>query len=198
MIKSTLLVALALPAMVLATPVLADSKPPAAPIAIPPPPHGKGEIVFFRTGFMGALISCAVSENGQKVSSLPPGSYFIAVVEPGKHTYSVSSEATDTLNVEVEPDEVQYASCHIKMGIMAGRPVLNPATAEAFTGKTYKMVSASKMGEGALRPDGSTSAAALASAAPTPTPPAAAVPATAPSPAPASAVAPAPAPVGTK
>jgi hypothetical protein len=128
-------------------------------VAIPAPPSGKGEVVFFRSGtIMGAAISCAVSENHQKISSLPPGNYFIAVAEPGRHTYSVSSEATDTLTLQVEPDEIQYASCHIKMGIMAGRPALAPANEAEFKTKSYKMVAAEKMGDGALRPDGTTSA----------------------------------------
>lgn len=43
-------------------------------VIIPPPPAGKGQIVFFRTGtIMGAAMGCAVNEGGQKVSSLGAG-----------------------------------------------------------------------------------------------------------------------------
>lgn len=123
-------------------------------IVIPTPPAGKGQVVFFRNSAMGLAISCAVSENGAKVSSLPPGDYFIAVADPGKHTYAVSSEAKDELSLEVEPNETQFAICKIKMGIMAGRPTLTPSTELEFRKHPYKMVADAKMGAGALRSDG--------------------------------------------
>lgn len=116
----------------LAAPALAADQAPPAPIAIAPPPEGKGQIVFFRRGGIGPLISCAVSENGARVSRLPPGKYFVHVTTPGAHSYTVSSEAKDTLNVEVEPGETQFAKCNIRMGIMAGRPNLAPSTKDEF------------------------------------------------------------------
>ncbi|MFN3469650.1 MAG: DUF2846 domain-containing protein, partial [Novosphingobium sp.] len=100
-----------------------------APVVIPPPPPGKGQIVFYRTGtIMGAAMGCAVNENGQKISSLGAGRYFILVTDPGRHEYTVKSEAKDVLALQVEADETQYAMCKIKMGIMAGRPDLRPST----------------------------------------------------------------------
>lgn len=116
----------------LAAPGLAAEKVPAAPIEIAAPPEGMGQIVFFRRGGIGPLISCAVSENGTRVSRLPPGQYFVHVATPGQHAYTVSSEAKDTLNVEVEPGETQFAKCNIRMGLMAGRPNLAPSTKEEF------------------------------------------------------------------
>jgi len=125
-------------AAIATTPTLAADTPA---IVVPAPPAGKGEVVFFRSGTMfGAAISCAVHENGAKVSSLPPGHYFVLAAEPGKHAYSVASEATDTLNVQVESGEVQFVSCHVKMGIMAGRPVLAPASEADFKAKGLKEV----------------------------------------------------------
>jgi hypothetical protein len=152
-----------------------DDRPVDAPknqIVIPTPPAGNGQVVFFRNSAMGLAISCAVSENGQKVSSLPPGDYFIAIADPGKHTYAVSSEAKDLLSLEVEPNETQFAICKIKMGIMAGRPTLTPSTDAEFRKHPYKLVKDEKMGVGALRSDGSwgagttSASAATASAAP--------------------------------
>ena len=78
------------------------------------------------------------------------------VTEPGRHEFTVKSEAKDVLALEVEPDETQYASCKIKMGIMVGRPDIRPATeAEFRAAKKLKMVDADDMGpgEGALRPE---------------------------------------------
>ena len=116
----------------LASPAIAAEPAPVAPTAIAAPPEGKGQIVFFRRGGIGPLISCAVSENGARVSRLPPGKYFVLVTTPGAHSYTVSSEAKDTLNLEVESGETQYAKCNIRMGIVAGRPNLAPSTKEEF------------------------------------------------------------------
>lgn len=106
----------------------------------PPPPSGKGQIVFFRKGgFVGSAISCAVHENGAKVSSLPPGRYFVHAADPGIHNYSVKSEATDTLRLEVETGETYFAQCSIGMGVFAGRPNLSPATDQDFAARAAKL-----------------------------------------------------------
>lgn len=142
-----------------AMPVVASSASAAenTPVVIPPPPAGKGQIVFYRTGtIMGAAMGCAVNENGQKISSLGSGRYFILVTEPGRHEYTVKSEAKDVLALLVEADETQYAMCKIKMGIMAGRPDLRPSTEADFVkSSTDRLVDAEDMGPGpgALRPE---------------------------------------------
>lgn len=116
-------------------------EPAAAVIGnIAPPPAGKGQVIFFRKGgLVGAAISCATHENGQKLSSLPPGRYHVHIAEPGIHEYSVKSEATDTLRMEVEPGETYFAKCAIGMGIMAGRPNLSPSDAATFSGMYAKL-----------------------------------------------------------
>lgn len=140
--------------LVLGTAAVAGDK---APVRIPPPPAGKGQIVFYRTGtIMGAAMGCAVNEKGQKISSLGSGKYFILVTDPGRHEYMVKSEAKDVLALEVEEGETQYAMCKIKMGIMAGRPDLRPSTeADFIKAGTDRLVDADDMGPGpgALRPD---------------------------------------------
>lgn len=137
-------------------PALAAPKAPPAAIVLPAPPAGKGQVVFFRPGgLVGAAVACSVHENGQKVSSLGGGRYFIMVTDPGRHEFSVKTEATDRLPLEVEADETQYAACKIKMGIMVGRPDIRPSTEEEFRAvKSLKMVDADDMGPapGALRP----------------------------------------------
>ncbi len=170
-----------------------------ADIAIPAPPAGKGQIVFFRPGGMvGSAVACSVFENGAKVSSLGGGRYFIMVADAGRHELSVKTEATDKLPLEVEPDETQFVACKIKMGIMVGRPDIRPSTEQEFRAqKKLRLVDTDDMGPGpgALRPDdiaaalaaGSSSAvpAAQAPAEPAPTPEAAPAPAAEPVAAPA-------------
>lgn len=160
--------------MTVSAPAIAADKEKATPVAIPAPPAGKGQIVFFRPGGMGFALGCSVNEKGQKISSLGAGKYFIMVAEPGRHEFTVKSEAKDVLALEVEADETQYAACKIKMGIIAGRPDIRPATEAEFRAKTFKMVDAEDMGpgEGALRPEqvvaalGTTTGAAATAAAP--------------------------------
>jgi hypothetical protein len=143
--------------MTAAAPALAADRTPdeaaekeAVPIALPAPPPGKGQIVFFRSGtIMGAVMGCSVNENGQKVSSLGAGRYFVMVTDPGRHEFTVKSEAKDVLALEVEPDETQFATCMIKMGVFAGRPDIRPATeAEFREHKRLKPVDDDDMGPG--------------------------------------------------
>jgi len=158
-VKSVTLFAVVAASALIAHPALAENS-----VAIPAPPAGKGQIVFYRSGtIMGAAMGCSVNENGQKISSLGAGKYFIMVTEPGRHEYSVKSEARDTLALEVEADETQFATCKIKMGIMAGRPDIRPSTEAEFRSQNNpKMVDAEDMGPGpgALRPEEVTAALA--------------------------------------
>jgi hypothetical protein len=159
--------ALAASALAITSAPLYAADAPAAPIAIPKPPAGKGQIVFFRPGGMGFAVGCSVNENGQKVSSLGAGRYFIMVAAPGRHEFSAKSEAKDTLALEVEADETQFASCKIKMGIMVGRPDIRPATEADFRkNEKLKLVDADDMGPapGSLRPDELAAALAAPSA----------------------------------
>lgn len=99
---------------------------------VPPPPAGKGQVVFYRNSMTGALISCRVHENGKVVNRLPPRKYFVFTAAPGAHEFTVKSEATDKIRVEVEDGETQYVRCAIGMGIGLGRPNLSPQSREDF------------------------------------------------------------------
>jgi hypothetical protein len=144
------LAALALAVSLCASPALASPEK-AELITLPNPPAGKAQMVFFRAGgFAGSAISCAVSEAGEKISSLPPARFFVAVVEPGRHTFRVSSEAKDEIFVDLKPGQTQYAKCSIAMGIMAGRPKLEIAEEAQFTSKPWKSVTPDRMAANVL------------------------------------------------
>jgi hypothetical protein len=111
-----------------------------AEMAKPAATPATGKLVFFRKGgLFGAAISCAVFENGVKVSSLSPGKYFEIDATEGVHQYSVRSETTDTLRIEVEGGETYYNECSIGMGIMAGRPNLAPVDEARWNEKKAKL-----------------------------------------------------------
>lgn len=104
------------------------------------PEAGKALVVFFRASrFAGAAINFKVRENEVELGKLKSGSYILAQVEPGKHTYTVHSEAKDVTNIEVEAGETYFMVGAITMGFMAGRPNLTPSTSAAFQAEMKKM-----------------------------------------------------------
>jgi hypothetical protein len=115
-----------------------DSVAKVAP-QIAAPPAGMGQVVFYRPGGMGGLVSCRVNEGENVVNRLPPGKYFVQTAAPGVHEYSVHSEAKDVLRVNVEEGETQYARCSIRMGIMVGRPNLSTQDRADFEKRGKKL-----------------------------------------------------------
>lgn len=100
------------------------------------PAPGKGQVVFFRPGsLMGAALGCTVHEGPAQIARLGSGKYWVAVVEPGKHSYNTEGEAKDVLTLEVEADETYFVKCNIGMGVMSGRANLSPASTEDFAKK---------------------------------------------------------------
>jgi hypothetical protein len=121
-------------------PTLAVAAKEKAPVTIGAPSAGKGQVVFYRTGgFVGAAIGCNVREDGKLIGSLGGGKYFVQEFEPGKHIFTTKSEATDTLNMEIESGETYYVRCTIGMGVVAGRPNLSPVQKAEFDEKSAKL-----------------------------------------------------------
>lgn len=127
-----LMAAAVLPLSLSAPAMASDDKVAEAPTVLPTPPAGKGLVVFYRPSSMGFAIKCTVRENGHMVGRVGAGRYYAIVAEPGLHSYTAKSEATDTVNVQVEPDEITYVKCKISMGVMVGRPNLSPSTKEEW------------------------------------------------------------------
>ena len=115
--------------------------------AITAPAPGKGQVVFYRPSGIGPLIRCTVRENGKMIARVGNGKYYVMAAEPGAHAYTAKTELTDTVRVEVEPDETIYVKCKISMGIMAGRPNLSPSDAAEYAklGKKLKPVDVADM-----------------------------------------------------
>ena len=135
--------------LAIAVPAVAqDAAPTAAtPIAtksgtIGAPPAGKAQVVFWRPGsLMGAALGCTVRENedSNEVARLGAGKYAVHIAEPGKHVYYTTGEATDRLNMELEPDETYFVRCAIGMGVMSGRAQVSPSDRATFEGRAKKM-----------------------------------------------------------
>ena len=142
---------LTLPMLALAALTLPAGAQAAADVKVAPaiaaPAPGKGQVVFYRPGGIGPLIRCTVRENGKMIARVGNGKYYVMPTEPGAHAYTAKTESTDTVRVEVEPDETTYVKCKISMGIMAGRPNLSPSDAAEYAklGKKLKPVDAADM-----------------------------------------------------
>ena len=120
-------------------------------ITVPSPTAGKAEIVFFRAnGFVGSAISCAVREGNTKISSLPPGRFFIMVADPGKHTYSSTSSSDNGINLTLNEGEIRYVRCTILPGFWAGKGSLDVAKDEDFTTKLWKSVDPTRISANVL------------------------------------------------
>lgn len=130
----------------------ATSESSAAPVAapaiaqlnaVPPPPEGKGQVIFFRPSRMaGMALSFSVHEGNTGIGKLNNGTYFVHITDPGDKAYTISSEATDTLRLEVEEGETYYVIQAIGMGVFVGRPNLTPSTEAAFQAKKLKVSTA--------------------------------------------------------
>jgi len=131
----------------------AETKEAAAPATkVAPPPEGKGQVVFFRpSNMLGMALSFSVHEGDKGIGKLGNGSYFVHVAEPGPHLFTIQSEVTDKLTLEVDAGETYYVKQTIGVGIVAGRPRLSPAEQGDFERLKLK-VSAKKPTD--LKPKG--------------------------------------------
>jgi hypothetical protein len=125
-----------------ATPALAQTnamaranQAPAAPTAgkVPPPPPGKAEVVFFRPlTYAGIALSFTIHEGRIGVAKLGNNTYAVVTADPGDHTYTTQSEATDTLHLELDAGEVYYVKDTLGMGILMARPHMTPSDEATF------------------------------------------------------------------
>lgn len=130
-----------------AAPVVAEA-PDAATAAIGTPEPGKALVVFFRpSAFKGAAIGFIVREGETELGKLRNANFFTLQVEPGKHEYTVHSEAKDVTTIEAEEGETYFLSGEINMGFMAGRPNLSPSDLAAFKAAFPKLKPSKPLGE---------------------------------------------------
>ncbi|HEX3919475.1 MAG TPA: hypothetical protein VHW60_19230 [Caulobacteraceae bacterium] len=116
-----------------ATPATDQTPPAASPGKVPPPPAGKAEVVFFRPwAYPGALVSFTIHEGKTGVAKLGNNTYAVVTADPGDHTYTSQSEATDTLHLELDAGEVYYVRNTLGMGLMLYRPHLTPSDEATF------------------------------------------------------------------
>jgi hypothetical protein len=116
------------------TPAAATPAAASSPSAdIPPPPAGAATVVFFRPWkFVGGGIGFIVREGTAELGKLRAGKYFVLQVAPGKHTYTVHSEATDNLTIDADAGETYFIEGEIGVGVLVGHPHIKPSEKAAF------------------------------------------------------------------
>lgn len=146
------------------------------PAQLPPPPAGKGEVVFYRKPLFSLVPFNWIAREGKtEICEMEAGTYCIAIVDPGTHTYEVHSEAKNDLTIEVDDGETYYILGGISMGLVVNHPNISPAQKIDFDALSYKLKSippmAAASGQAPTAP-----APAVAPAAPAAPAPAAAAP----------------------
>jgi hypothetical protein len=107
----------------------------AGAIEIPPPPAGKGQVVFFRRkSLLGAGQWFNVRENGAALGKLTNGAYFVQVTDPGLHTYTATTEPElkDHLRLEVDAGETYFVEGALTKGVVIGTANIFPSGRDAF------------------------------------------------------------------
>jgi hypothetical protein len=104
------------------------------------PPPGKAQVVFFRrSAFVGAAIGGRVREAEVPIGNLTAGRYFLHVTDPGEHTYTVKTEVTENLTMELEAGETYFVEETVSMGVLVGRLNLSPSDIANFDAAYPKM-----------------------------------------------------------
>jgi hypothetical protein len=80
-----------------------------------------------------------VREQKTEICEMVAGTYCVAAVEPGSHTYEVHSEATNTLVLEVDAGETYYVIGGIAMGLIVNHPTIAPTTKAEFDALSPKL-----------------------------------------------------------
>jgi hypothetical protein len=113
-----------------------SAKPDAAavgPVQLSAPPTGKGQVVFYRKPLFSLVpFNWIVRDGKTEVCLMEAGTYCVANVEPGTHTYEVHSEAKNDLTLEIDAGETYYVIGGISMGIIVNHPTISPAQKAQF------------------------------------------------------------------
>jgi hypothetical protein len=84
--------------------------------------------VYREKKIMGMAVSYNVKENGQVIGAIANGTYFFVFADPGKHTYTASTESDSARTLDVEGGKTYYLEAGVEMGVFAGRPALKIAS----------------------------------------------------------------------
>jgi hypothetical protein len=147
--------------------------PAKTPVQLPDPPPGKGQVVFYRKSMVSLIpFNWIAREGNTEICEMVAGTYCVATVDPGKHTYEVHSEVTNRLTLEVDAGETYYVIGGISMGLIVNHPNISPTPKAQFDAISAKLkvkvayTAAAAPGASATEPSSDAAPAAPASTAP--------------------------------
>lgn len=155
----------------LADPAAGPAASAPQPVELPAPPAGKGQVVFYRKPLFSLVpFNWIAREGTTEICEMVAGTYCVAAVDPGTHTYEVHSEVKNDLTLEVDAGETYYVIGGISMGLIVNHPNISPAQKIDFDS-----ISAKLKPQAAIAPQ-PPAGAGPAPASPAPAPAAAATP----------------------
>jgi hypothetical protein len=120
-----------------------NTKPDAlalAPAQLAAPPTGKGQVVFYRKKMVSLIpFNWIVREGKTEICEMVAGTYCVAAIDPGTHTFEVHSEATNRLTLEIDAGETYYVIGGISMGLIVNHPNISPAQKIDFDALSAKL-----------------------------------------------------------
>ena len=120
------------------------------PIALPRPPKGQGQVVFFRKkSLLGTGQWFNVREDGKALGKLTNGVWFVKTVPPGRHTFTAKTEPEfkDRLTLKVDAGETYFVEGVLNHGVVIGVPDLTPSDNVAFVAAAKDLKPAGPPGE---------------------------------------------------
>ncbi len=85
-------------------------------------PDGKARVFFYRKGeFVGSGIQPVVKIDGVKTQDCRPNGVFIAELNAGKRSFTVSTEVDSNLVLDIKAGETKYIECKVGLGIIVWR-----------------------------------------------------------------------------
>ena len=106
-----------------------------ATIAIPAPPAGQGQVVFFRRrSLMATGQWFKVREGGKELGKLSNAAYFVQPLSPGDHVFTASLEPQfkDHLTLRVAAGETYFVEGTTSRALVLGAANLSPSSRAAF------------------------------------------------------------------
>lgn len=101
-----------------------------APEASAPIPAGQGRLVVYRTqALAGAVVQPAITINGAERGRCSPRGAFSVDLAPGQHIVGAATEVRQEAPVTVAAGQTSYLRCSVGMGLLVGRPRLEPVPA---------------------------------------------------------------------
>lgn len=87
-------------------------------------PQDKALVYLYRNEIMGSAIKMTVNLDGRYAGQTAAKTYFMWLLDPGRHDFSSVAENTSNLSVDTKAGETYYVWQEVKMGAWSARSSL--------------------------------------------------------------------------